>query len=202
MPFVVHVERSAAAADGAVVDHGAQLAGHLLADAAAEGRNALAIEIRFQAVAHGFMQQDARPAGTQHHGHLAGRRIHRVQHGDGLARGFAGEMLRRLLVQEKIQVHAPAAAGVAALRRPAVLPRQRRNAHARQRLPVEREHAVAGRHQHVAQIVGIDRLHLKDARIVSARRAVGALHQFHALGERRLGGRRQHRIQIVLARLR
>ena len=60
-----------------------------------------------------------------------------------------------------------------------------------------REHAVAGRDHHLAQIVGVDRLHLEDARIVGARRAVGALHQFHALGEGRLGGRGQHRIEIV-----
>ena len=33
VPFVVHIERAAAARDGAVVDDGAELAGHLLADA-------------------------------------------------------------------------------------------------------------------------------------------------------------------------
>ena len=76
--------------DGAVVDHRAQLAGHLLADAAAEGRDALAVEIGFEAVPHGFMQQDARPARPQHHGHLAGRRFDGVQHGDGFARGLGG----------------------------------------------------------------------------------------------------------------
>ena len=41
----------------------------------------------------------------------------------------------------------------------------------------------------------------KYARIVSAGGAVGALHQFHAFGECGLGGRCQHRIQIVPARL-
>ena len=120
MPFVVHVQRAAPAGDGAVVDHGAQRAGHLLADASAEGRDALAVEIGFQAVPHGFMQQDAGPARTQHHGHLAGRRVHRVQHHDGLARGFGGEMLGRFFVQEEAELHASAAAGMAALRRAAV----------------------------------------------------------------------------------
>ena len=80
--------------------------------------------------------------------------------------------------------------------------RQRRHAQARQRLAVEREHAVAGGDHHLAQIIGVGRLHLEDARIVGARGAVGALHQFHALAEGGLGGRGQHRIEIVRGGLR
>ena len=83
--FVVEVERAAAVADGAVVDHGAQRARDLLSDAAAEGGGALAVEVGFEAVADGFMQQDAGPAGSEHHGHLAGGRFDGVQLDDGLA---------------------------------------------------------------------------------------------------------------------
>ena len=64
-------------------------AGHLLADAAAEGGDALAVEVGFEAVADGFVQQDAGPAGAEHHGHFAGGRVDGVQLDDGLARGFA-----------------------------------------------------------------------------------------------------------------
>ena len=64
--------------------------------------------------------------GPEHHRHFAGGRLHGVQHGDGLARRFAREVFGRLFLQEEVQIHASAAAGVAALRRAAVLPRQRR----------------------------------------------------------------------------
>ena len=92
-------------------------AGHLLADAVAEGGNFLAVEIGFQAVTDGFMQQNAGPSGTEHDGHLTSRRGYRVELHDGLANGFAREMFRRFLVFEKIQTNAPAAARVTALRR-------------------------------------------------------------------------------------
>src|ERR1035441_7303180 len=84
---------------------------------------------------------------------------------------------------------------------PPPLPASARHAEPRQRLPVHREPAFAGSHQHLPQVVGVYRLHLKDARIVCPRRAVGALHQIHAFAERRFRGRRQHRIQVVLAAL-
>src|ERR1019366_6288895 len=73
LPFVVHVERSAPAADRAIVHHGAQFARYLLSHAPAEGRDALAVEIGLQPVTHRLVQQDPRPAGPQHHRHLAGR---------------------------------------------------------------------------------------------------------------------------------
>ena len=163
--FVVHVERTAAAADGAVVDHGAERAGDLLADAAAEGRDALAIEIGFEAVADGFVQQDAGPAGPEHHGHFAGRRFDRAQLHDGLARGFAGRNVRASFRSGRNR-----ARRVRRRRRSrccggaAVFAREHEDAHARHRLAIETEHAVAGGDQHVAQAVGVGGLHLKDAR--------------------------------------
>ena len=166
-------------------------------DAAAEGRDALAVEIGFQAVAHGFVQQDAGPAGTEHHGRLAGRCFHGVEHGDGLAGGFGGEMLGRLLVQEEAQFHASAAAGMAALRCAAIAAGERGNAEARQRLAVERQYAFAGGHHHLAQTVGIGGLHLENLRSVGAGRPVGALHQFHAVAEGSLGGSGEDRVEIV-----
>ena len=197
MALVVHVQRAAPIGDGAVVDHGAQRAGHLLADPSAERRDALAVEVGFQAVPHGFMQQDAGPAGPQHHGHLAGGCVHRVQHHDGFACGLRGEMFGRLFVEEEAQFHASAAARMTALRGPAVVASQRGHVQACQRLAVPRKHPVASGHQHLPQIVGIAGLRLEDARVVGARRTVGAFDQFHALGEGRLGGRSQHGIQIA-----
>jgi hypothetical protein len=53
--------------------NGAELRGHLLADATREGRGALAIEVALQAVADRLVQQDAGPARAEYHGHRARR---------------------------------------------------------------------------------------------------------------------------------
>ena len=73
--LVVDVERTAAVGHRAVVDDGDARCGDALADAAGEGAGALAVEIAFEAVADGLVQQDARPAGAEHDGHRAGRRV-------------------------------------------------------------------------------------------------------------------------------
>ena len=140
--FVIHVERTAAAADGAVVDHGAERARDLLADAAAERGDSFAIEIGFEAVAYGFVQQNAGPAGTEHDSHFAGRRFDGAELHDGLAGGFVREMLRRFFVQEKIERHASAAAGMALLRGAVGFARQHHDAHAGHGLAIEIQTAL------------------------------------------------------------
>jgi hypothetical protein len=90
--FVVHVERAAAAGDGAVVHHGDLGAGHRLADQPGKGRGLLAVEVGFEAVAHRLMQQDSRPAGAEHHFHLAGRSGHGAELQNRSARGLARQV--------------------------------------------------------------------------------------------------------------
>ena len=64
---------------GAVVDHGDALGGDLLAHQAGEGRGLLAVEVAFEPVADRLVQHHARPAGAEHHVHLAGRRRNRFE---------------------------------------------------------------------------------------------------------------------------
>ena len=71
----------------AVVDHGHALRGDLLAHQAGERRGLLAVEIAFEAVTHGLVQHHARPAGAEHHVHLAGRRRNRLEIDQRLAHG-------------------------------------------------------------------------------------------------------------------
>jgi hypothetical protein len=86
--LVVDGQRAATAGERAVVEHGDALGGHPLADAAGEGADALAVEVAFQAVADGLVQQHAVPARAQHHVHLAGGAGHGVEvdqrHAQGL----------------------------------------------------------------------------------------------------------------------
>ena len=108
--LVVHVERAAPVRDGAVVDHGHQLGGDLLADAPGEGRHALAVEVALEAVTDRLVQQDAGPARPEHDGHRAGRRVDRAQLDDRLARGLGREAGPALLLEEEVEGHAAAAA--------------------------------------------------------------------------------------------
>ena len=71
------------------------------------------------------MQQDSRPSGSEHHRHLARRRIDGVQLDDRLPRGFLREIFGRFLVQEEVERDASAAAGISMLRSAVGLARQR-----------------------------------------------------------------------------
>ena len=57
------------------------------------------------------MQQHARPPWSQHHFHLARRRLARAKLHNGLPCGFCGKVFRGLLRLEVFQRDAPAAAG-------------------------------------------------------------------------------------------
>jgi hypothetical protein len=81
--LVVDVERAAAVGEGAVVEHRHTLGRHALADAPRKRAGAFAVEVALQAMAHGFVQQNAGPARTQDHRHFTGRRRARVQVGQG-----------------------------------------------------------------------------------------------------------------------
>jgi hypothetical protein len=54
--FVVHVQRATAVGHGAVIQHRHAFGRHALADAAAEGAGALAVEVPLQPMAHGLVQ--------------------------------------------------------------------------------------------------------------------------------------------------
>ena len=106
--------RAAAVGHGAVVDDGDLFAGDLLADEAGEGGGLLAVEVGFEAVADGFVEQDAGPAGAEDDFHLAGGGGDGAELQDGGAGGLAGEVLGGLGAFEEVEGDAAAAAGGAA----------------------------------------------------------------------------------------
>ena len=174
-PFVVQIQGAAAIADGAVIDYRTQLARDLLSDAAAESGDAFAVEIGLQAMAYGFVKEDAGPAGAEDDGHLARGALDGVEHGDGFAAGFASEVFGSFFLKEVIEIETAAAAGVSALRRSAVLFGEGGDGEAGERLAIDGQLAVAGGDQDLAQIIGVDGLHLEDARVVSPRGAMGRI---------------------------
>ena len=145
-----------------------------LADAPRERRGALAIEVAFQAVANGFVQQDAGPARAENHGHETRRRGNRIQIHQRLAHRLARERDRFVGGHELRQRDAPTGARIA-LFAAAVLFDDHRNIETHQRTHVGREMPVAVGHQHDF-VHGDDARHdLLDARIHLARLAIDAL---------------------------
>ena len=115
-------------------------------------------------MAHRFVQQHARPAGAQHHGHRPGGRVHRFQVDQRLAQGFARELLG-LAAVEKFRVGvAPAEPSIARFAA-AVLLHDHLDVHAHQRTYVRGQHAVAARDQHGVHATGQTDRNLLNARI-------------------------------------
>ena len=73
--LVVHIQRSAAEWNRSIIDHGAKLRSHFMADQAGKCRRLLSIEVGLETVTNRLVQEDAWPARTQHHFHRAGRCI-------------------------------------------------------------------------------------------------------------------------------
>ena len=67
--LVVEIDRSAVAADGAVVDDGDALAAYPFAHPSGEYRLSLAVEVGLEGVTHGFVQEDTGSPGAHDDGH-------------------------------------------------------------------------------------------------------------------------------------
>ena len=143
-----------------------------------------------------LMEQDARPARPQHHFHFTGRSFHRAQLYDRLASRLAREVLGSFLFQEESQLDAPAASTKAPLH-PAVFFRQAKDAETGQWLEIAGDSAVGGNDQHVAHLVGIADAHLRDARVVGARRLVAPHYQIQLGRNVQVGGSHDDGIQVV-----
>src|SRR5258708_527466 len=178
--FIVNVERATAARERAVIHYGAARAGDALAQAPAEGRSALAVEIAFEPVADRLVQQDAGPAGPEHHGHRAGRCVHGLEIHQCLAHRLACQFQGPILAHQFGQRVAATSAGVSLLTAPVLLG-DHRHVHAHQRPYVGRQRAVAGGDEHDFVYRMHAGHHAHDARVHAAGLAIDALEPGHLL---------------------
>jgi hypothetical protein len=81
-----------------------------LADETSEGGCLLAVEVGFEAVADGLVQQDAGPSGAEDDGHLTCRGGDGVELQDGGACGLAGEVLGGVGAFKEVESDAASAA--------------------------------------------------------------------------------------------
>ena len=176
--LVVDVEGAAAVRQGAVVHHGDALGGDPLADAAGEGGGALAVEIALEAVADGFVQQDAGPAGAEHHGHGAGGGRTGVQVGDRLVHRLPGVALQHFFAEIAVVV-AAATAGGALLPLALAAIDDDGNGDPHQGPHVGRQTAVAAGHQHHVVFTGEGGHDLGDPLVQGAGIAFQAFQQLY-----------------------
>jgi hypothetical protein len=137
--------RRPARVPSSVVHHGDARRRHALTDATGERGAALAIEITFQAMANGLVQQHARPTRPQHHRHAAGRRFDRLQVHQCLAHRLIGESHGSAVV-DQFAIAITATATGAALLTPIALLGDDLHVKADQRTHVRRQRAIGGGH--------------------------------------------------------
>ena len=101
-------ERAAAIGDGAVVDDGDAGRGDALAHQAGKGALLLAVEVALEAVADGFVQEDARPARAEDHVEGSGGRRHRREIDQRLAQRLVDGALPHVLGDEAVEALAAA----------------------------------------------------------------------------------------------
>ena len=145
--LIVDGQRPAPVLDGSVIDHGDALGGDPLAYAVAERRCPLAVEVAFQAMPYGLVQQDSRPARSQHHRHGARRRRHSLQVVERLSHGILDVAGNDFFIHEIFITEAPAATG-AAFFQPAVMLDDDVNIKPDQGPDISAIYAVAAGNQH------------------------------------------------------
>ncbi|WBL36470.1 hypothetical protein O0235_02565 [Tepidiforma flava] len=185
--FVIDVDGAAGGGDGAVIDDGDEGARDGLADAAGVVARALAVEVGFEAVADGFVEEDAAVAGGEDDGEGAGGGLRGVLLEDGLAGGFARELLGGRDAVEVFDAHAAAAALPGDLPAFAALG-EGGDVEADEGLDVADDLAVAAGDEDVLQLVADGGIEAGDGGVEGPGGAVGAFEEGD-LGGGRLGGK-------------
>ena len=161
--FVVHLQRASTSCQRAVIHHCHAFRRDALADTAGKRRAALAIEVAFQAVPDRFVQQDARPAVAQHHGHVTCRCRRRIEIGHRLMHGLLCIPVQHRIVEiAVVEASAPARGSLFPL---AVALDNDRHRQAYQRPYVGIHQAVIARHHHHLIFAGQASHHLHHTRI-------------------------------------
>ena len=111
--FIIHRQAAAPIWHSAVIYHVHAGGGDTLAKQAGKGGCLFAVVIAFQPMADRFMQQNAGPAGAEHHFHLSGRRGHAAQIHQRLAQSFIHTALPGFSAQHAVIGKAPAGAEAA-----------------------------------------------------------------------------------------
>ena len=68
--FIIHLQRAAPVSNRAIVNYRNTRGCYPFTNAAGKSGAAFTVEITLQAVPHSLMQQNTRPAGTEHHSHI------------------------------------------------------------------------------------------------------------------------------------
>ena len=191
--LVIDVDGAAAVGHAAVVDYGDLAGGDLLTDEAGEGGCLLAVEVGFEAMADGFVQEDAGPSGAEDYFHLTGGSGYCSQLEDGGAGGLAGKVLGGFIALEEVHGDTAASAGGASGGAAcAVVARgvfgDDEDVEAGERLGVGGEGPVGAGDENAAELVGEAGTDLGDAGVVGAGGDVGALDEGEFLGDLGVGG--------------
>ena len=186
--LIIDADRATPVGDRTIIDDGDTLGGNALAHQPREGRSFLAVEIAFQPVADGFMQQNAGPARPQQHIHLTGGCGLCFERNQTLAQCLAGGVLPSVFSEIGQRIAAPAKS-VAALALLFAIRRNHRNLEAHQRANVTVGAAVGANDFDRLPVGGQRHRYLLDPRVETTGIAVGFLQEVDLLGETQRRGR-------------
>ena len=113
--FIIHRQAATPIRHCAIIHHVHAGGGDALAKQPGEGGCLFAVVIAFQPMADRFMQQNAGPAGAEHHFHLSGGGGHAAKVHQSLAQGFIHAALPGFSTQHPFIGKAPAGAEAAGL---------------------------------------------------------------------------------------
>ena len=176
--FIINIQRTATATEGAVINDRTQRRSHLLPDHAGKGRGPLAIEVTFKTVADGLVQQDTRPAGTQHHRHGTRRRIDRIEVNQCLAHRLVRISPGTILIKKEAVIGAPATTGTGLFTATVLLDNDGHiTTHQRPHIGCQR--AITDGHHHDLVDTGQANDHFLDTRILLTRFGIKLFQQRH-----------------------
>src|SRR5947209_17775041 len=166
------------------------------ADESGECRGLFAIEVGFESVSNGFVEQNPRPSRTEHDFHFSSGRLARIKLDDRLSRRLLGEIFGSSLRLEVLDAHTATTPGIAP-RGIRTIFGDTEHAHARQGLRVGCDNAVRTDNQNSAQLIGIAGTNLHNARVIAPSVAVSTLKEFDFCRDLRVDGWRCHSVESV-----
>ena len=174
--FIIHRQAAAPIGHCAIIHHVHAGGGDPLAKQPGEGGCLFAVVIAFQPMADRFMQQNAGPAGAEHHFHLARRRRHAAQVHQRLAQRLIHAALPGFSTQHALIGKAPAGAEAAGLP-PITLGHHDRDIEAHQGAQISEALPIRAQDLHRLPFPGDGSHHLHNARVSRAGIGINFLQQ-------------------------
>ena len=102
--FVINIERATVEIDRSVIHHIDEVGANLFMEHVGKNRCSFSVEIGLESMADGFVQKNARTAGTQNYGHFTTFGLDGIEQYGRFSYGFLGNFFNQRL-REELETH-------------------------------------------------------------------------------------------------